>query len=173
MMYSYTDSEMKKLLSTATILTDTREQENSHIISYFDSKKINHKKKALKTGDYSISLPANPELGIIKEMFFPVTVERKAHLDELIQSIKENRFENELIRGTRFHFYLIVEDDYRKLLNGEYRSEYKPQALLARLKSFEMRYNFTTVFIDKKLSGNWVYHSLYYYLREQLKCHIA
>lgn len=168
MMYSYTDTEIKKLLSTSTILIDTREQENGRIVSYLDSKKINHKKKKLHVGDYSIFLPANIDLGIMKDSYFPVVIERKNSIDELAQSIKQ-----ELIRSTGLTFFLLVEDTYENLIKGNYRSQYEPKALLARLKAFEARYGFTTVFMDKCMSGNYIFYILYYHARESLKCKIV
>jgi hypothetical protein len=36
MHYHYTDTELKSLLASLTVLVDTREQENSHILGYFD-----------------------------------------------------------------------------------------------------------------------------------------
>ncbi|WP_417852334.1 ERCC4 domain-containing protein [Bacillus velezensis] len=173
MMYSYSDTELKKLMSSTVILTDTREQENYHIVKYFDEKKIAHRGKKLHTGDYSILLPSNNELGIIKDSYFPIVIERKNSIDELAQSIKEERFENELIRSNGLKLLLLVEDSYKNLLTGNYRSQYQPKSLLARLKSFEARYHFHTIFLDKGLSGNYIYHHLYYQAREYLKCKIA
>jgi hypothetical protein len=81
------------------------------------------------------------------------------------------RFENELIRASRHPFVLIVEDlnGYEKILNKHYRSKYDPQALLGSLKTFEVLYNFSTVFVDSKTSGNYIYHHFLYRAREQLK----
>ena len=50
---------MEELISSMTILVDTREQKNNHITDYFDRKKINYKRKALNYGDYSFMIPAN------------------------------------------------------------------------------------------------------------------
>lgn len=173
MMYRYTDSELKNLMSSTVILADTREQENQHILKYFDEKKIHYKEKKLHTGDYSILLPSNVEMGLVKDSYFPIVVERKNSIDELAQSIKEERFEHEVIRSHGLNFILLVEDCYKNLLTGNYRSQYNPKSLLARLKTFEARYNFTTVFLDKTLCGNYIYHHLYYQAREYLKCKTA
>lgn len=170
--YKYTDKEITELLKTMTVLVDTREQKNQHIIEYFDSKKIHHDSIKLDAGDYSVKLPKCSELGITRDIYFPVAVERKNSVDELVQSIKERtRFENELIRGEKLRFLLMVEDPngYENIIRGNYQSEYKPQAFLGSLKSFETRYNFSTVFIPKKATGNYLYHHFYYYVRNYLK----
>jgi ERCC4-type nuclease len=62
--YSFTDKEIKELLSGLVILIDTREQGNSHILKYLESHKITHKKRKLDYGDYSAYLPKNEGLGI-------------------------------------------------------------------------------------------------------------
>lgn len=171
-LYKYTDKEIGELLKTITILVDTREQKNEHITQYFDSKGISYRANKQDTGDYAVMLPKNEELGIHRNIFFPVAVERKNSVDELAQTIKErDRFENELIRSQKITFLLMVEDPngYENLILGNYQSQYEPKALLGSLKSFEARYGFTTVFIPKKASGNYLYHHFYYQVRNYLK----
>jgi hypothetical protein len=160
------------LLSTLTILIDTREQENHHIKNYFDSKKIPYQVKKSDTADYAAVLPKNVELGIARDLYVPVAIERKNSVDELASSIKDRtRFENELIRSQKLHFTLLVEDPngYENIILGNFRSQYEPKSLLASLKTFESRYGFTTVFIPKIASGNYIYHHLYYQARTLLK----
>ena len=98
----YTDAEVKKLLSTAIILIDSREKVNDHIISYFEQQKIPYKVMKLDTGDYSIMLPQNTALGIQRDLYLPVAIERKNSIDELIGNFlkdKRTAFQNELIRS--------------------------------------------------------------------------
>jgi ERCC4-type nuclease len=170
--YKYTDKEMKELLRSITVLVDTREQQHQHILDYFDYKKIPYKSIKIEVGDYAISLPANQELGVIRDMYFPIAIERKNSVDELVQSIKDRtRFENELIRSQKFRFSLLVEDPngYENILRGNYRSQYAPNAFLGSLKSFETRYGFSTVFIPKGAAGNYLYLEFYYFVRNFLK----
>ena len=167
--YKFTDKEIKILLDSLIIIVDTREKSNQHIIDYFHKKEVPFKFQKIDTGDYSAMVPANPEIGLPRDLYFDIVVERKANIDEFAQNTKEDRFENELIRSQGLNFTLVIEDTYENLLNGAYRSKYKPQALLGRLKAFEAKYGFTTVFMDKRLMGNWVYHHLYYQIRNQLK----
>ncbi|MCY7578237.1 nuclease, partial [Bacillus pumilus] len=65
----------------------------------------------------------------------------------------------------------LVEDleGYQKILNGKYRSKYEPKSLLGSLKTFEVRYNFSTVFINPSATGNYIYHHFHYMARELLK----
>jgi ERCC4-type nuclease len=170
--YRFTDKELKSLLDSLTIIVDTREQKNTHILNYFVKKNVPYKLRAMKTGDYSAMIPAKPELGLTRDLYFAAAIERKNGVDELVESIKDrSRFENELIRSTKHPFRLIVEDlqGYEKILTGNYRSKYEPKSLLGSLKTFENRYNFTTIFMDPKTSGNYILHHFLYFAREQLK----
>lgn len=65
--FKYTDKEMTELISSMVILIDTREQKSDHIISYFDRKNVNYKKKALSYGDYSFMVPKNEALSIPRD----------------------------------------------------------------------------------------------------------
>lgn len=152
------------------VLVDTREQVNQHIINYFQLHNIPYTAIKLDTGDYSAMLPQNFELGIYRDTYFPFTVERKNSIDELASSIKEERFEHELIRSQKSNFTLLIEGSYSDLVNGNYRSQYNSKALLARIKTFEARYSFSTTFLnDRQLSGNWIYNHLYHHVRAALK----
>ena len=116
--YSFTDKEIKELLSGLVILVDTREQRNSHILKYFDSHKIPHKKRKLDYGDYSAYLPRNEELGIQRDIFLTAAIERKNSVDELAATIKERtRFENELIRAQNhlLFFWLKIQRAMKRL----------------------------------------------------------
>jgi hypothetical protein len=66
---------------------------------------------------------------------------------------------------------MIVEDKdgYENLLNHKYRSQYSPKALLGSIKAFEVRYGFTTIFLDKKFTGNYINYHLRGLVNEYLK----
>ena len=172
--YRFTDAEIKKLIDNLVIIVDTREQENQHILDYFNKKKIKYEVKKLDAGDYSIKLTANHELGLFRDCYIPVTIEKKNSIDELASSFKDRtRFESEFIRaaGSGTKIFLLVEDaqGYENIINHKYRSQYEPKALMASLLAFESRYNFTTMFVDKKYSGNRIYYTLRYNLYQLLK----
>lgn len=172
--YRFTDTEIKKLMGNIVIIVDTREQENQHILDYFDKKKVKYEVKKLDAGDYSIKINAMPELGLSRDCYIPVTIEKKNSIDELASSFKDRtRFEAEFIRavGSGTKILLMVEDPagYENIINHKYRSEYEPKALLGSLLAFESRYDFTTMFVNKKYSGNRIYHTLRYHLYDYLK----
>ena len=167
--FKYTDKEIKEILKTLVLTVDSREKVNQHVLDYFRKKDVPFVIRTIKTGDYSAYVPKNLELGFVRDTYFDIVVERKNSIDEFIGNIKEDRFENELIRSKNMNFILVIEDTYENLINGVYRSEYKPPSLLGRLKTFEARYDFNTVFVSDKLIGNFIYHHLYYQVRELLK----
>lgn len=172
--YKYTDKEIEKIMKSMVVIVDTRENVNGHILEYLRAKEVPYKLQKLDTGDYGCMIPRNEEFGILRDTYLDCRVERKAHIDEItgnLQKDTQTAFENELIRSKDIPFTLIVEDlhGYEKIIKGDYRSKYNPKALLGRLNSFMAKYNFEIVYLDKKLSGNWIYHKLYYHAQHYLK----
>ena len=173
MRYHFTESEIKKLSATFTVICDTREQENGHILAWLDRNDVAHKRRALKTGDYSIMLPAFPDLGLLRDIYFRAAVERKNSVDELIETVKQRtRFENELIRGQQLEFFAVVVEDaagYSRITAGEYRSQYDSKALQASLAALSLRYRCPIHFLPTELSARWIYTYLYYFAIERLR----
>jgi ERCC4-type nuclease len=67
--YSYSDTEINKILKTLTIVIDTRENVNGHILNYLRQKDVPVKIQKLDTGDYGCMIPKNDELGIKRRYF--------------------------------------------------------------------------------------------------------
>lgn len=176
--YQHSDTEIKEILKTLVIIYDTREQENAHILSYFDKYNIKYIREKLDVGDYSCMIPANPKYGIHRNVYLKSVIERKASVDEICGNLQKNTqqaFENELIRSQEYRFVLFVEqpDFDEKLMNGDYRSKYDPKALKARLESFKAKYNFEINQMSKKMIGHNIYHRFYYQARHLLKTGIV
>jgi ERCC4-type nuclease len=172
--YHYTDTELKELLSSLVVLIDTREQQNSHILAYFDKQRISYINRKLEFGDYSFMLPANQAMGIMRDVYFTgsIAIERKASLEELSGNLTQDRqrFEAELIRGAGAKLLLMIEGgSYSDIIGHKYRTQYEPKAFIAALKTFEVRYNLSINYVAAAYAGNFIYHSLYYWLREYLK----
>ena len=173
MRYHLTDTEVKKLLDSMVILVDTRENANSHITDYLSKKKIPYEVRKLDSADYSCKIPKNDELGISRDIYFTdsILVERKASLDELAGNLTKDRtrFESELIRAKGANIALMVENaTYSDLVMGRYRSEYNAKSFVATLATYSARYGLDVNFVEKELAGNWIYHRLYYAVREEL-----
>ena len=172
--YHYTDGELKTLLKSLTVIIDTREQENYHITEYLDKKKIPYKGQKLDFGDYSFMIPAHPELGIMRAIYFTgsMAIERKNSLEELSGNLTSDRarFEAELIRGAGAKLILMVENSsYSDIVAHRYNTQYEPKSFIATLKTYEARYGLGINFVNEMCAGNFIYHTFYYYLREYLK----
>ena len=169
----YTDKEIKELLKSMIILIDTREQVTDHITNYFKDKGINYITKKLDHGDYSCMIPKNELLGIHRDMYFTDTlsIERKGSLEELSGNFTKDRsrIESEFIRSRGKMLLLIEGCSYEDIILHNYKTDYKPLSFIATLKSFEARYGIETNFIRKAFSGNFIYLTLKYHVREVLK----
>lgn len=172
--YRFTDKELKELLKSIVVISDTREQENGHILKFFDEKKIAYKAEKLDFCDYSFYLPANPELGISRDLYFSdeIAVERKNSLEEISGNLCQGRtaFENEFIRAGNSKVHLLIENaSYEDISAHKYKTEYNPKSFLASLHSFKNRYDLSVDFIkNRKYSGQFIYFTFYYWLRNYL-----
>ncbi|MFL0251393.1 ERCC4 domain-containing protein [Clostridium neuense] len=181
MHYRFTETEVNKLLKeNLKVLYDTREQQNSHILDYFDRNKIPYKKQKIDEGDYTAIITKCPEKGIYRDIYFPVAVERKNSIDELANNLAEKTDTHDDIRLIRelqraktkgIKIYLIIEDKngMENIKKGNYRSLYKPTAFLGRLSSIQDLYLYDTIFTENKNTGFEIYRKLYYSVRNFLK----
>ena len=149
------------------IIVDSREQENKHILGFFDQKKIPYIIRKLNQGDYSAFLSANPELGLPFDISLEnvVAIERKgasgSGLSEIAGNFTTGRqaFENEFIRASKNckNFYLLIENgSWDKIKRHEYRSEMQPKALYNSLLSWRKKYGFHIDFVEAENSGEHI-----------------
>jgi ERCC4-type nuclease len=169
--YKLSDTEQKTLLKQLVVLIDSRENVNVHITDYFNSKGITFKTQKLDSGDYSVMLPASPDLGIMRDLYFDkqIWIERKASLEELSGNIAQNRqrFEDEFIRARDCRKYLLVErGDYDDIFSGKYSTGVTPAAFAASIMAFQQRYDLNVSFVGREHSGKFIHGLLYYFLRE-------
>lgn len=179
--YKFTETEIKKLLKeNFCILYDTREQVNSHVLDYFDKKNVQYKKKKIDEGDYTAIITKRPDMGIYRDIYFPVAVERKNSVDELAGNLSEEtdtRDDVRLIRELQraktkgIKIYLVIEDKngMENIKAGKYRSLYLPKAFLGRLSSIQDLYLYDTIFTANINTGFEIYRKLYYSVRNFLK----
>ena len=172
--YKYTDTEIKKLIKSIVILADTREQQNQHLINYFDKNNIIYKNQKLDCGDYSFYLPKNEELSIQRDIYFDkkIVFERKASLEELSNNLshERDRFEKELSIFNGKMYLLIENANYSDIVEGKYKTNYNKKSYLATLHTFIDRYNIYINFMsNNQFSGMFIYYTFVYYLRNCLK----
>ena len=177
--YKFSDVEIAKLLNKAIILVDTREKDTFQkrlFKEYCASCQIKTDEMKLPFGDYGIKVPAMPELGIMRAMYMPFVVERKANLDELcvnFSSKDRNRFLNEFAKAKAagFKIHLVVEsNDYHDLLVGNYRSQFHVAALEANIWSIQAKYDVRVSYVkDRNDAPRFIVNCLMSQLRAELK----
>lgn len=181
MKFKFTDTEIKKLLKeNFKIIYDTREQVNEHVLEYFDKVKVPYKKQKIDEGDYTAIITARPDMGIDRDMYFDVGVERKNSLEELAGNLAEKtdtrddiRLERELMRakakGINIHLIVEDQDGLNKMINGKYNSQYSPKAFTGKFTSISDKYLRGTTFCGNRETGYHIYRILYYAVRNFLK----
>ena len=182
--YRFTDKELNVLMKeNLMVIFDTRERENKHILDYFDKMKIPYKRQKIDEGDYTAIITKREEYGIHRDLYFPIAVERKNSIDEFAGNLAEKLGKGEsgtdirLIRELRqaknkgIKLFLVLEDKdaMENIKSNNYRSLFKPIALMARLSSIQDLYFQDTIFTDKADAGFEIYRKLYYGVRNCLK----
>lgn len=161
--YYYTDKQYKELLANLVIFVDTREQKNQHILDWFDANEVAYTSKALKTGDYSFMVKANPDLGFLRDTYFTndLIIERKNSVEELAGNLsdKSDRIFKEFSRMQsieRCHI-LIENSSIDDVIEGNYRSNYNADSYLRTLLTLQKRCNFYLTFIEPEHTGKMIY----------------
>lgn len=177
----FSDTEIKKLLKeNFMILYDTREQVNEHVLNEFDTMNVKYKKQKIDEGDYTAIITKRPDMGIMRDIYFQVGVERKNSVDELAGNLAEKcdtrddiRLERELIRAKAkgIKIFMVIEDPngLENIRTGNYRSQYGAKAFIGKLSSLQDRYIHNTIFTSNLYSGYHIYRLLYYSVRNFLK----
>lgn len=169
----YKDKEIEQIIKSIIILIDTREKVNSHLKMYFKSNKIKYIEYKLNYGDYSFYIPKNELLDINEDLYFndEIVIERKANAEEISNNFSNNRdrFKREFEKGKGIIRLLIEETNYSQISKGEYDTKFNNTSFIGSLHSFQETYNSPFFFIDKEFSGEYVYNTFKYYLKNQLK----
>ena len=135
------------------IVVDTREQEPLAF------QRLTSVRGTLTTGDYSVAG--------LEDLF---SIERKSISDLVGCCMGDNRerFERELhrLQGYRFKRLLVVGSE-AEILAGQYHSNIKPNAVLASVCAFEVRYDLPVVFVPTAQAGaRLVERWAFYFARE-------
>lgn len=158
------------------IIVDSRENVNQHITDAFEKHEVDYEVKKVEVGDYSMYVP---EFDYTCKM----NIERKASLSELAGNLMEsrdennhNRFERELIKAKELGIKVVImieeecnENWYENLINHRYRSKLNPNSFRGMLMSLSSRYDVSIVGIPKQYAGSFIFNTLAYQLREELK----
>lgn len=153
-----------------TILCDTRENNNKHILNYFNSHDIPYINQALSFGDYSCVANIAGQSVAFDDKF---VIERKNSLNELSGNITQHRerFEREFTRAKNAKLLVMVEETcgWESIIQHKYTTNIAEKSFLATLFTYSHRFNIETQFIEKKYAGLFVYWQMYYFVREYVK----
>lgn len=167
-----TPFELQKTLDTLTLLLDTREQDTPSLHRRLKNIGLPHKRQKLDFGDYSceVTLPD----GCVVRFDRIFVVERKMNIDELASCFtsQRKRFTAEFERAKQAgaKIYLLIEGaTMEKIVNGQYRSKVSPNALMASIFAFLVRYDCQLVFCKAETSGRVIREILYREAKEYLQ----
>lgn len=167
----YTPIEIDKMLSSMTILVDTREQDTTALQKRLEGLNRPYKRIKLNYGDYAAEyMKIDCSTHSVAHI---ACVERKMSLDELCTCFTtgRERFKREFERAKTdgCHVHVIVENDnYERLFAQKYRSKLLPQSLIASWLSWSIRYNLQLHFCKPETTGRLISEIMYYELREYL-----
>lgn len=168
--------EAKKVLDTFRIVVDTREQMTPRAAHRLKAFGVPYERGTLNYGDYAANIDVDgaPILDTAVKMSPACVVERKMSLDELAACLgrERARFERELVRAKEAgaHVYLLTEDaTWEKLLNHQYRSRLHPNAYIASLVAFQVRYDLHVVFCSQFTSSRMIKEILYRDIKERIE----
>lgn len=164
--------DIQNCISSIQILVDSREQDTERARRRLSMFPCPHSRQALNFGDYSYCF-TQPS-GLLTPMNQRFAVERKMSLDELAACFthERERFEREFQRANdaRAKLLLIVENaNYENLLNHKYRSRFNPEAFIASLIAWEIRYGFHTVMCKEESTPKIIYEWCKRDLKERLE----
>lgn len=158
-------------LKMITIIIDTREKKNDHIIKVLDQMKIKYVHKKLDAGDYAFKYNYYDSNEISK-----CIIERKNSLDELATNFTKHRdrFVREFKKLTEDNcIHLVIENTtLNDLICGKYRSNINRNSFIASLLSFESRYNIKVHFVEGNYSAFWItklFYAYYYATKKRLE----
>lgn len=166
----YSPFELDQALQSMTILVDTREKDTPVLHKRLDGLGCTYERKKLECGDYGATYTGRDGLRAV----LPVAVERKMALDELCSCFTRERerfkWEFERAKNLGIKLYLLVENaSWENVFAGKYRSKFNPEALIASVLAWSIRYSFQVIFCKPESTGKLIYKIMRYELKERLE----
>ena len=163
--------DIDNCINSIQILVDTREQDTERSRRRLAQFPCPYSRNTLPFGDYSYCF-TQPN-GLITPMGAHFAIERKMSLDELAGCFTHDRarFEREFERANRAlaSMVLIVENaTFENLLNHKYRSRLNPDAFMASLIAWELRYGFRVAMCKEETTARLIYEYCKRDLKERL-----
>lgn len=138
----------------ATILIDSRERKNLHILKRLTELNQPFRIVTMKYADYSFEWNGVDYRNLI-------CVERKANLTELCGNLAKGkiRFEKEFSKAKvdKCKVVLMIEDgSWEKIEKSEYRSKFSPAELTKRIKIWVNHFQLELKFVEKSESCDFM-----------------
>lgn len=159
--------EAKAALESMVILVDTREQDTPSLRARLAKMECPWERRKLDFGDYSVACD-------VLDLSGKVAIERKMNLDELCNCYCKDRqrFEREFIRAKEAgaKVYLLIENgSWDEAYTGKYRSQMRPESLVASIQAWLARYDCQIIFCGQQFTGRLIRDILYRELKERLE----
>ena len=171
-----TPLEVEDTLKSFRIIVDTREQRTSKAVERYKSFGVPYEQATLNYGDYCANVTiSNKDLHDTSERISAkCVIERKMNLDELAgcftRSRDRFRKEFERARDADATVYLLIENGtYEALIYHRYRSRFNPEAFLASLTAWQVRYGLRVIFCKAATSGRIIREILFRDIKERLE----
>lgn len=163
--------DIESTLKTMVITVDSREQATEQSKRRYADFGVPWERGKLDFGDYSavFTLPD----GSILDLRYVCCVERKLGLQEVCTCFTHDRprftREFERAKAVNAKIYLLIEEaSWEKAYNGKYRSQMKPQALVASMLAWLARYDCQIIMCRAETSGRLIHDILYREAKERL-----
>lgn len=163
-------SEINAVMSTMTVLIDTREQNTPQARKRWLDLGVEHERQKLDFGDYSAKVLIDGEWRSYAGL---LAIERKMSLDELAMcySSQRSRFEREFQRAqvAGAKMYIVCENaSWESAYGGKYRSQMSSSALTASIHAWAARYGVTVYFCKPETTGRLIRDILYREIKEDI-----
>ena len=169
--------QIKDILSTFEVLIDSREHDTPEFRRRCEALEVPWSRAKLNYGDYTynITFPDGSKLYDTEKPIDPFcSIERKESLTELSGNFTKNRdrfrreFERAEDKGARI--YLICENgSWESVINGRYRTRFNPNAYMASLVAYAVRFNANLIFCKAETVPRLIREILYRDLKERLE----
>lgn len=168
--------EIENILKSFRVIVDTREQDTPKARHRYKTFGVPYERGTLRYGDYSanITLEDGPLYSVDVPIFSKCVIERKMSLDELAICLTSGRarFEREFQRAqeNEARVFMVVENgSFEKIQRHEYKSRFHPNAFLASVTAWMVRYNINLTFCQSMTSGRIIKELLYRDMKERLE----
>lgn len=163
--------DVESTLKTMVCICDSREQATEQSKRRYADFGVPWERGKLDFGDYSavFTLPDGTEFSLKDK----ICVERKMNLSEICGCFTHDRErftrEFERAKAANAKIYLLIENaSWELAYNGKYRSQMKPQALIASILAWLARYDCQIIMCKAESSGHLIKDILYREAKERL-----